>query len=202
MSPEVSEVGKSPEIKERVVGVGAFIITPDNFFLTIRELTTKRLTGKIAGMRSLPMETVEDRETDEQALTRLFEEEVEVSGLNGLEGKALLCRIQLTNEVWLHTYLIRVPDILHTEVGTDANKISEPAWININEILKSKPSERRFRPGVRESIKSYASYLQDPAGFQPDIYFRCEDEVPQEVFDHVEREAMQITASSQPSYSA
>lgn len=197
------EIDKTPEIKESVVGVGVFIVTPDNRLLTLEELTTKRVTGKIAGMRSLPMETVEAGETHEQAIERLFQEEVVVDWISASQTRILLCKAQLTPGVWLYSYLICVPETLTVGIGTDGGKVANPSWINTEDILSSQPSERRFRPGVRETIKSYLDWLAKKGNsFHPKVYFNCEDEVPQEVFDRLEREAMQTAVLSQPSYSA
>lgn len=180
------ETTNTPEVIEYKKGVGALIVTPEGYFLSIEEGSTKRETAKIKGMRSLPMETVEPGETREQALIRaLTDEEVKVGISLNLEARRLLCRIQLTPGVWLYAYLIEAPEQFPVQKGNAPDALN-PGWNHINQVLNSIPTDRNFRPGVREVIKSYLEYLRGNT-YQPQIFFFCEDEIPQEVFDRVER---------------
>lgn len=183
---ESGEFSGQPEIVEHVVGVSPFIVTPDGFFATVKELKNKRLTGKIVGMRSSPMETVKPGETDQLALERTFREEIVIPELSGNEP-VFLCRVQFGPGVWLHTYLFWSQRDFRIELGSEANEVANPSWTHIKEVLGSKPNERKFRPGVREIVKSYLAYLKEGENFQPCLYFSCEDAVPEEVFDELEK---------------
>lgn len=175
----------SPEIIEEKRGVGIFLVTSDGYFLTVEETRTNRHTAKVEGMRSIPMETLEPGETDEDALYRaLGNEEVKSEAFRELKPRAKLCAVQIAPGVWLHAYLIIVPSIFQVEPG-NAPDVTGPGWNHINELLGSTPGNRKFRPGNREVIKSYLEFRQNTT-FQPGLYFRCEDEIPQEVFDEMD----------------
>lgn len=178
------EIDKSPEFVETLAGVGLLIITANGYFLSIEEARTNRRTAKIKGMRSLPMETIESGETHKKALKRLLKEEVSTENLSGHTDPTKLCRVQLTPGVWLHAYLIPVNCIFQAEAGTHKDALN-PKWVHINEVLNSDPKDRRFRPGTREVLKSYLEFHQNNT-FQPGLYFRCGDEIPQEVFDELD----------------
>lgn len=184
MAKGTREIDESPEIVETLAGVGALIITPDGYFLSIEEGRTSRRTGKIKGVRSLPMETIEAGETHQQALERLLKEELSAEELNNHTDLIKLCRVQLTPGVWLHAYLIPVNLRFQAQAGTHKDA-SNPKWVHINELLGSNPKDRLFRPGTREVIESYLKFGANN-NFQPDVHFRCKDEIPQEVFDALE----------------
>lgn len=182
----MTELLRHLEIIEITSGVGAFIVTPDGYFLTIEEGETKRQTGKIKGMRSLPMETVEPGETFQEALVRAInDEEVQAPELNNFVTEQKLCQIQNTPGVWLHVYLIRVPTPFALQEGNAPDAL-HPKWMHIHEVLSSKTEERAFRPGTREVIVSYIDLITNGSTHSPQIYFRCQDEVPQKIFDALE----------------
>lgn len=189
MLHETREAPKSPEIVETLAGVGALIITPDGYFLSIEEGRTSRKTGKIKGMRSLPMETIEAAETHDQALKRLLKEEVSLEELNDCTNLTKLCRVQLTPGIWLHAYLMPINYRLQAKDGTHKDALN-PKWVHVSEVLKSDPRDRLFRPGTREVVKSYLRFQRN-TNSQPELCFRCEDEIPQEVFDKLEKVASQ-----------
>lgn len=175
------------EITENVIGVGALVVTPDFQFLTVEELRTKRSTRKIAGMRTAPMETVFAGESDDKALTRLFQEEVVFNGTSlPLDKKVLLCKIQLTRGIWLHGYLLQIEQPSSVVIGTEGNEVANPVWTNIDEVIYSDPNEWLFRPGVRELILSYLNYLANPQHFSTQHFFQTRGEVPSIVFDFLE----------------
>lgn len=172
------------KITENVIGVGALLVTQDFRFLTVQELKTKRSTGKIAGMRTAPMETVIEGESDDEALKRLFQEEVILQEIEPpLDKKVLLCKIQLTNGVWLHGYLLQIEQLALAVTGTENQEVSHPLWTSISEVLHSDPDDRQFRPGVRELVLSYLNFLASPEKFSAHFFFRPQDKVPEEVFD-------------------
>ncbi|OGY10151.1 MAG: hypothetical protein A3A58_02500 [Candidatus Blackburnbacteria bacterium RIFCSPLOWO2_01_FULL_41_27] len=172
------------EITENVIGVGVLLVTPDFRFLTVQELKTKRSTGKIVGMRTAPMETVIDGESDDDAIKRLFQEEVVLNEAElPLDKKVLLCKIQLTKGVWLHGYLLQIEQPVLAAIGTEKHEVSDPFWTSIEEVLQSNPDDRQFRPGVRELVLSYLTFLESPENFSPHLFFRTQGKVQDEVFD-------------------
>src|SRR3989344_4633533 len=163
MSPERIFKPAKEEITENVIGVCALLVTSDFRFLTVQELKTKRSTGKIAGMRTAPMETVVDGESDDDAINRLFQEEVVLYGIQlTLDKKVLLCKIQLTKGVWLHGYLLQIEKPVLAAIGTEKHEVAGPFWTSIEEVLQSNPDDRQFRPGVRELVLSYLTFLESP----------------------------------------
>ncbi len=171
-------------ITENVIGVGVLLVTSDSRFLTVQELKNKRSTGKIAGMRTAPMETVMDGESDADALKRLFQEEVVLNEAElPLDKKVLLCKIQLTNGVWLHGYLLQVEQPVFAAIGTENHEVSDPLWTSIEEVLHSNSDKRQFRPGVKELVLSYLNFLESPENFSPHFFFQTQGQMPDEVFD-------------------
>jgi 8-oxo-dGTP pyrophosphatase MutT (NUDIX family) len=68
----------------KVVGsVGLVIFDPKGKVLLLKELESKIHYGKLAGMLSFPIETIEEGETSDQTIIRLVDEEIGVP-LNGL----------------------------------------------------------------------------------------------------------------------
>lgn len=59
-----------------VRGVGLILFEPTGKILLLRELKSKPRNGKYSGMLSVPLETMEERETKESALNRLIYEEI------------------------------------------------------------------------------------------------------------------------------
>lgn len=172
------------EITENVIGVGALVVTPDFQFLTVEELRTKRSTRKIAGMRTAPMETVFAGESDDKALTRLFQEEVVLQGMVlELDKKILLCKIQLTEGVWLHGYLLQVDQPVPVVTGTENGEVANPEWTKIDDVLHSNPDIWAFRPGVKELTISYLNYLTDPQHFSAQRFFQTQEKISDAVFN-------------------
>lgn len=177
------------ELSERVSGVGVLIIpdkNPPERFLTLVELHTKRSTNKLRGMQSFPMETIEDGEDHQQALIRLFEEEVRLDGLLSPQNltQIKLCRAELTPGVVLHTYLIELDKEPKIKLGTASGEVIDPRWTPLNEVVTT-PNSLKFRPGVFEAIRAYRAYQTSPEAFEPATfrYIELRDNVPKEIFD-------------------
>lgn len=173
------ETLSSPEIIEEVVGVGALIVTPNDLFYSIRETRTNRKTGKVKDMISAPMETVEPGESLEEAMGRLFTEEVGLPANVSLLPRGKICRIQLTPRVWLHAYLFTTEQTFEIRPGTAAD-VADPAWRSISQVLDE--MRERPRPGLREFIKSYRAWQKEGTGFWPHFYTFCQDQVSEEEF--------------------
>lgn len=170
--------------QEDIVGVGVLVVTGDYQFLTVRELNTKRTTGKLAGMLSIPMETRQGQESDIQTLCRLFDEEVRLDSVADPTKlrKIHLCNIQLRNEVCLHVWCIPFTDKPSVRQGTDTQDVSDPTFTSLDEVLKSEPKDLTFRPGVRETAISLLNLLNRREGFITENYFDTRDKVPEESF--------------------
>lgn len=191
------ENSQNPEIRETIAGVCALIVTPDGMFAAVQETKHSRVTNKVPGMISAPMETVKPGESYQQALERLLEEEVKVIGLGKPEAQTELCRVQLSPDVWVHAYLITVGERLPLRSGDDGETIN-PQWMSIDEIIKADPNERRFRPGMREIVESYLTltHLQNGSTYEPSVYFVPQGSVPEEVFHQIEADSSQSISGS------
>ncbi|EKD90799.1 MAG: hypothetical protein ACD_30C00090G0020 [uncultured bacterium] len=189
------------ESEERIAGVGALIVCPewmDRGFLSIEELRAKRSTNKLAGMRSIPMETVEGEETHNQALQRMFREETIPSmNLGSSLDRTLLCSAQLSPGVVLYSYLIEVPWIIKFSSGADTQDVIEPRWIPRTSVLYPDPVNLfAFRPGVYETLVSYNRRLDNPQNFIPETFVNLKNLVSTEVFDLMDQGLSQTEALS------
>src|SRR3989304_9003351 len=147
------------ELVEVKAGVGALIVVPEDLnrgFLTVQELTSKRATSKLAGMKTLPMETVEPGETHEMALRRmLFEsagtgesggEEVGLSFVKDEDHltKLKLARCELSPGVVLHAYLIETTPDVAIRSGSWTHEVREAEWTSLEDILLQPTGTLRF----------------------------------------------------------
>lgn len=192
----------SLELEEKVTGVGALIVCPgwmDRGFLTIKELNSKRSTNKLAGMRSLPMETVEAGETHNLALKRMFfEETIPNPWLGGLLDTTLLCKAQLSPGVVLYSYLVEAPWQTTFSLGSDTQDVTDPHWMPRSRVLFPENNNHfAFRPGVFETIMSYNHRLRDPQNFEPQTFINLKNAVPDRVFDLMDQGVSQTEALSQ-----
>lgn len=182
---------------ERVAGVGALVIRGDGWqdvlsrcFLTVRELCDKRASNKLAGMLSIPMETVEPGEDLTSALGRMFEEEVVIDGLDrdALESRIKLCKCELRPGVALHTFLITPQRKIRIQIGSHPEEVNGASWTMISDVVSSYVRPYEFRPGVYESIQSYIRFLNDPNRFETQFFaydeLRCT--VPEGIFDLID----------------
>lgn len=179
-------------LERQIEGVAAFIAAPKYYrVLTIEELQTKRSTNKIAGMRSIPMETVEPGESYEDALRRLLEEEVMIElGVNYSTSRLLstceLCVFQMIPNVWVHTFFLGTAGTHMTRVGSEAKEVANPKWEHVRDILDHDLGSRLYRGGNRESVWSFLREMRNELYPRPDIYEKITDRVPAWVFDEIE----------------
>ncbi len=59
-----------------IQGVALFLMNEQGHFFLVKELQDKHYTGKMAGMLGIPMETSQEDEPPDRAITRLILEEV------------------------------------------------------------------------------------------------------------------------------
>lgn len=170
---------------ELVAGVCPLLYHPEDPYkvLVIRELTAKKLTGKLAGMWGLGYETVEQEEDHCAAIYRFFQEEIKI-----VDGRvfipedleaAKLCvvRISLPEiSAWLYAYACPVSEDLVISVGSFEHEVKNPLWIDANKILEVEKGAKRilFRAGTYEILKSHLAHLSDPDNFKPLI---CENPI-------------------------
>lgn len=191
----------SVELEEKVAGVGALVVCPDwldRGFLTVKELRTKRSTNKLAGMRSIPMETVEEGETHNQALQRMLCEEITPSIYLGSNlDNILLCRSQLSPGIFLYSYLLEVPWPISFRLGTDTLDVTDPMWIPRTSVLYPDPvNSFAFRPGVYETLTSFSRRLDNPQKFEAATFVNLKNLVPTEAFDLMDQGFSQTEALS------
>ncbi len=188
------ETPQNPEILETIAGVCALIVTQGGLFVAVQETRHSRITNKVPGMVSAPMETVKPGETHQQALKRLLEEEVKVIGLENPQARVKLCQVQLSPGVWIHAYFLEVREQLPLESGNDGDTIN-PQWMNMNKIMETDPNKGRFRPGMREIAQSYLTRLQclqNGGVYESGVYFVPQGSVPEEVFSQIEANLVEV----------
>lgn len=172
---------------ERLSGVGALIVESGNqirSFLVIQELRSNQRTNKLAGMLSLPMETMEEGENYVQSLRRLFKEEVVIGSCNEEEGREL-CICELLPGVVLHAFLFESTKEDLIQPGSFIDEVSNVDWIRLEEVMNTSENSLRFRPGVYEVVKSYFDLQNDPAKFKPPVFraHELKHHIPSELFE-------------------
>jgi hypothetical protein len=135
-----------PELEELPIqGVAAILVVPSEKIYTIRETMSRPEYGKMEGMRTIPMETVESGEDRLGTLRRLIKEEVgegsveidrvEKIGIYGLDVAAATC------------YVVRAQRI--TSSGLEGD-VTDPRLMSVDEILTS-----WTRRGVVEMMEDF-----------------------------------------------
>lgn len=171
----------------KIEGVAAFIVLPIHHkVVTIEELHTKRSTNKIAGMRSIPMETIEPGETHEEALIRLLKEEVRAEPLCNMHNliRTKLTAFQMIPDVWVHTYYLEASYHTQISLGSEAKEVANLKWENIRDLVTHDIGSRQYRGGNRESAWSFYRWWRSYS--IPDIYPEITDRIPNRVFDDIE----------------
>ncbi len=122
-----------------ISGVCAVIVGPDGKILSTRENTSKRVTGKVAGMLTIPMETQEPGESDFQTTLRLLEEEAAGLQIEILTPESLkdghLCRVQMTPGVWVNIYELHTTN--KRGRGSQFNDVDGIYWHSASNILQA-----------------------------------------------------------------
>jgi hypothetical protein len=170
-------------------GVAALIVNPQsNTVLTIEERNTKRATNKIAGMRSIPMETRESNEPLRVTRRRLFIEEVRIQDLDYIRPAKTIGVFELSPGTGVYFYAYEIagnPQILN---GEDLNDVQNIGWTQIEDLINEPVGNLRFRPGNREGLIKYLDYKINPRYFRPEIirFNQLLDSIPSNVFDLIE----------------
>ncbi len=121
MTPLIANDGRRPGTE----GVALILTNPLGQILTLKELGCKPQIGKCAGMRSIPMETIERRESRAEALWRLVHEEL--CGLNVELDPAPRGMYWVTPTVAATLYCGRAPALDLPTQGCDED-VTEHRW--------------------------------------------------------------------------
>ncbi len=169
-----------------IFGVAAFIVKPPHDVLTIEEFITKRSTNKIAGQRSVPMETVEEGEDIEHALKRLLDEEIRVKPLvTERLTQHEICRFRPLGHILVRTFYLEANNLSVVLTGSEVTEVGNPEWEPITTLIGHPLGSRRYRGGNRESGWSGLNFHMGK-NQMPDIYESVIDEIPSEAFDMLE----------------
>lgn len=179
---------------ERITGVGALIVVPedpDRGFLTLKELISKRSTHKVAGMRTLPMETLELGETHANAWDRLTKEEIQLGNVtydSTVVGDNILCLCELRPGAVLHVSILEVPADAAIIIGSESQEVSDLRWTRFDDVLNAPRGDLGLRPGTREVVQSYLAYKMKPGDYSPRVYryHNLQDKIPHRIFDLIE----------------
>ena len=182
------------ELKGEITGLGILVVVPQDpnrGFLSLQELTNKRSTHKVAGSRTLPMETTEAGETSLQTLNRLTTEEIQLKGFTYDPQKVLnhrLCTCELRPGVLVPTYLLPVPPDVDVKIGSESQEVADIRWMTFKEVVKAPRNDLGLRPGTREAVQAYLDYLRNPTGFRPKVYRYADiaDHIPDAIFREIE----------------
>lgn len=170
---------------ELVAGVCPLLYYPEepHKVLITRELTAKKLTGKLAGMWELGYETVEQREDHRAAIYRFFQEEVRIVDGRVFIPKELeavkLCVVRISPPemaAWIHVYACPVSEDLILSAGNFRYEVENLLWVDSCKILEMENEAKRilFRAGTYEILKSHLARLSNPDNFKPLI---CENPI-------------------------
>lgn len=161
--------------KDRIAGVGALIVSPEHRVLTVQELTDSLRTVKERGMRTHPMESSTQGEIPAETMGRLFTEEIVLPEGVSLEDRGLLCTVQINYGLWAEMFLYQSPVEFGASIGTAQHEVASPGWIPMQEVIESPIGNRRFRPGLRETVLAYQERLASNGSFKPRTFFNTLD---------------------------
>lgn len=126
-------------VKTPMIGVAGLITNTEGQVYTIRENNSKWITQKFKGMRSIPMETIEDGESLEDATRRMLLEEIgglDISSRYQLTQNSSVGGFFVHPEVFVHIFHLHCynSELSH---GT-GDDVKDPQWVSTREILHSK----------------------------------------------------------------
>lgn len=175
-------------IEARITGVMALVVIPEDLdagFLSITEQRFKRASNRIKGARSMPMETSDPGENDNQTLARLFQEEIKIVSSSINIGQEPLSLIEIAPSTVGNAYLVEVASDVKAITGSDTGDVDNIVWTKFDEVLSTPAGSLVFRPGVFEIVDSYFQYLRKSDHSQPPFipYSQIMHPVPTELFD-------------------
>lgn len=182
------------ELQEKVAGVGILIVVPedrDRGFISLRELRSRRSTHKVAGSRTLPMESTNPGENWVQTLARLTREEIQLQNFTYNPDEVMsqkVCTCELRPAVYVSIHLLQLSPEVDVIIGSESQEVSDLRWMPFQEVIEAPKNDLSLRPGSREAVLSYLDYLKNPAGFLPSVYKYTDliDQVPDVIFDLIE----------------
>lgn len=178
------------ETEWKIRGVAALIVNPArNSFLTVEERETKRSTNKIAGMRTIPMETVNLGEDLESAFERLFHEEFQLINFDTRNAtRRRLGVFELTLQATVYLDFFELGEEVTVILGSESHEVTNPAWIEFHEVMIEPIGSNRFRPGTRDGAETYIAYRTNPSRFIPRFCRSDElkDKIRPEIFEMAE----------------
>lgn len=179
-----SEVQISKEIKEikerNIMGVAAIILSQDGKILVIQETGNNPVLDKRVGDWSIPAETIEEGETEFEALLRLIKEEV---GENG----DIRCRpendwigdYRLGDKVniWGRAYLLHFDGIstMQRTFTAEREEVINHHWIDPQEI-RNLPRRRGVLEIVEDFMAGQRGIVREECspGFRPNYILERE----------------------------
>ncbi len=135
----------------RIRGVALIIKHPGTErILILRENEDKPWLGKLAGMWSIPMETLHDGEAHDAAVRRLIHEEL--SDLPVLPGVMRIGAYLIVPRIWATLYTARSASTDLTEVAK-THEVDSHAWVNPEQALRL-----WLRRGASEMIRDWLDH--------------------------------------------
>lgn len=130
----------------RAVAVAIFL--PDGRIYTVEETTSRPEYGKIAGMRTVPMETLGGGETEEEGVKRILfgGDELAKGSIKVLEFQRV--GLYLVGKIAQITLFRAECELLSSDELSALDDVVAPLWLKPKDLLKF-----WVRQGVREMIK-------------------------------------------------
>ncbi len=178
--------------------VGALIVCQDvpGLFLGVKHARAKEISQKLASQISMPTETNKPGEKDEEAIARLWQEEVEIEGLYNPGIHLNTCTLATPRaRAVLRNHLFYAP--LETKITIIDGEIGEAGWVEFLDVLSTPKGSWRFRSSLYESIDCYQRWLNNPVKYVPGTYTESHHRIPVEVFRLIEMGLSEEEALSQ-----
>ncbi len=150
------------EVESRhIKGVVAVILSQDGKILVVQETEGKPQLDKKAGDWSMPAETIEEGETELEALLRLIEEEIGENGdINCGPGNDWIGDYQFgkNSDVWGRAYLLHFNGTSETPRTfiAEGGEVINHSWIN--------PAEIRDMPRRRGILEIIEDFIDEKRG--------------------------------------
>lgn len=151
-------------MKRRVRAVALIVENLDGAIMVLQEFETKPYLGKYTGMYSIPMETLQPNEPNNEALQRLIREEL--SGLAGIVVRPERVGIyRIVPGAWASLYLGKFERVVLPE--TQSSEVGNHSWLDPQAVFSL-----WLRPGAREMVEDFV------AGRWPLVRRHCQPTSP------------------------